>query len=199
VHFFIFSLHLLFFPLQLLLGGRSSRVAGTASRWREGRRIGGEEHGAQPWRGSGGRQQQRRRRARGSDDKLVACSGVKFGDTGHVRRQRSAHVPFPPPRPSHHAPRPRLVDGGAQGGKQRRAQGCNGKLVGSGGIEFRGRGGDLGDGECRSLLETSGVYHVRPTCLRSRLCACEEKAAGDSLKTQNLPVLCAQRKALHEA
>jgi hypothetical protein len=39
VHFSVFSLHPLFFPLQLLLGGRSSRVAGTASRWREGRRI----------------------------------------------------------------------------------------------------------------------------------------------------------------
>jgi hypothetical protein len=40
VHFSVLSLHLLFFPLQLSLGGRSSRVAGTASRWREGCRIG---------------------------------------------------------------------------------------------------------------------------------------------------------------
>jgi hypothetical protein len=40
---------------------------------------------------------------------------------------------------------------------------------------FEGRG-------CWSLLETSDVHRVGPTCLRSRLCACEGRAAGDSLR-----------------
>jgi hypothetical protein len=77
----------------------------------------------------------------GSDDKLVGGGGVKFGDAGTRPAARPARVPFPPPRPSRHAPRTGLVDGVARGGRRqrrRRTQGYGGKLVGGGGIKFRG-------------------------------------------------------------